>query len=148
MANVIFLKGGGLIKEAIAAAAGILPGHRLDLTLNGTVLEVGVGAVADENDPGRSAFAVENPEIGNDITDVYVDNAQVKYVLGLKGDEVQARAVVSLTWVTGAPLYSAPAGRVTDVNPGATGVAASPIGYALSNVTTSTADQLVPMEVR
>lgn len=143
----VHLKGSGIIKEARAAAAGILPGHRLDLTLNGGVLEVGVGAVADEDNPGRAAFAMEEGEIGQEISDAYADNDQVKYVLAHKGDEVQARAVGSLTWSTGAPLYSAAAGRVTDVNPGSTGVAASPIGFALTDVSSSTADDLVDMEV-
>lgn len=143
MANVIFLKGSGIIKEAVAAAAGILPGHRLDLTLNAGVLEVGVGGAGGAADGGRAAFAVENPEIGADATTAYADNAQVKYVYAHRGDEVQARAVVSLSWVTGAPLYSAADGQVTDVP----GTAVTPIGYALSDVTTSTADQLVSLEV-
>ena len=143
MTNTIFLKGDGLVKEAVAAAAGILPGHRLDLTLNAGVLEVGVGAAAGALDAGRAAFAVENSEIGGEVSDAYVDNSQVKYVVGHKGDEVQARAVVSLTWSTGAPLYAAAAGRVTDV-PGA-GIQA--LGYALSDVAGSSADDLVPMEV-
>ncbi len=143
MTNTIFLKGDGLIKEAVAAAAGILPGHRLDLTLNAGVLEVGVGAAGGALDGGRAAFAVENSEIGGEVSDVYVDDSQVKYVVGHKGDEVQARAVTTLTWLTGAPLYSAAGGRVTDVP----GTAVMPIGYALSDVTTSAADELVPMEV-
>jgi hypothetical protein len=141
--NTIFLKGNGLIKEAVAAAAGILPGHTLDLTLNAGVLEVGVGAIAGALDAGRAAFAVENSEIGNDPTDVYVDDSQVKYLAAHKGDEVQARAAVGLTWATGAPLYRAAAGQVTDV-PGA-GIQA--FGYALSDVAGSSADDLVPMEV-
>jgi hypothetical protein len=141
--NTIFLKGNGLIKEAVAAAAGILPGHHLDLTNNAGVLEVGVGAAAGALDAGRAAFAVENSEIGNDPTDVYVDDSQVKYVVGHKGDEVQARAVTGLTWLTGAPLYRGAAGQVTDV-PGS-GIQA--FGYALSDVTTSAANDLVPMEV-
>lgn len=143
MANVIHLKGNGLIKEAIAAAAGILPGHRLDLSVNAGVIEVGVGAAGGAADGGRAAFAVENPEIGADATTAYADNSTVKYVLAHKGDEVQARAATGLTWVTGAPLYSAANGQVTDV----AGTAVTPIGYALSDVTTSTADQLVPLEV-
>jgi hypothetical protein len=143
MANVIFLKGSGIIKEAVAAASGILPGHRLDLSLNAGVLEVGVGAAGGAADGGRAAFAVENSEIGSDNTDAYPDNSQVKYVVAHKGDEVLARAAVGLTWATGAPLYSAAGGQVTDV----AGTAVSPIGYALSDVTTSTADLLVPMEV-
>lgn len=144
--RIIVLKGDPLVKEAKAAAAGILPGHHLALSLNGAVLEVGVGGAADEDDPGRKAFAAEADVVGNTAADVYADNDQVKYVVARQGDELNARAVVSLTWVTGAPLYAAAAGRVTDV-PGATGVAFAPIGYALSNVTSSTADQLVPMEV-
>ncbi len=143
MTNTIFLKGSGIIKEAVAAAAGILPGHRLDVTLNAGVLEVGVGAAATALDAGRAAFAVENSEIGQDVTDAYADDSQVKYVVGHKGDEVQARAVASLTWATGAPLYAGAAGRVTDV-PG-NGVQA--LGYALTDVTSSSADDLVDMEV-
>ena len=144
--RIIVLKGDPIVKEAKAAAAGILPGHRLDLTLNGTVLEVGVAGAATEDDPGRKAFAKENDVVGNTAADVYADNDDVQYVVAKSGDEIQVRAVVSLTWVTGAPLYAAAAGRVTDVA-GTTGVAFAPIGFALSNVTTSTADQLVPMEV-
>ena len=145
MPNVIFLQGSGAhqFREAVAAAAGILPGHRLDLTLNGGVLEVGVGAAGGAVDPGRTAFAVENPEIGNDITDVYVDDSQVKYIIAQKGDAVQARAITALTWATGAPLYAGAGGRVTDVP----GTAVMPIGYALSDVAGSSADDLVPMEV-
>lgn len=143
MANVVFLKGDGLIKEARAAAAGILPGHRLDLTDNSGVTEVGVGGAAGATDAGRTAFAVENSAIGGQISTVYADNDQVKYVYGEKGDEVQARAATTLTWVKGAPLYAAAAGQVTDVP----GVGVQAIGYALSNVTTSAADDLVPMEV-
>lgn len=144
--RIIVLKGNPIVKEARAAAAGILPGHRLALTLLGTVLEVGVGAAGSENDPGRKAFAVEADVVGKMASNVYADNDQVKYVVAGAGDEVQVRAVTGLTWVTGAPLYAAAAGRVTDV-PLATTITAMPIGYALSNVTTSTADQLVPMEV-
>lgn len=147
MTNVIHLKGSGIIKEARAVTTGILPGHRLDITDAAGIKEVGVGAVADENDPGRKAFAVENPEIGQEVSDAYADNANVKYVVPHPGDELQVRAKTTLTWVTGAPLYAAAVGQVTDVNPGATGVAASPIGYALSDVTSSSADDLVPMEV-
>ena len=143
MTNTIFLTGDGLIKEAVAAAAGILPGHRLDLTDNAGVQEVGAGGAATGLDAGRAAFAVENSEIGGEVSDAYVDDSQVKYVVGHQGDEVQARAVASLTWLTGAPLYAAAAGRVTDV-PGS-GVQA--LGYALSDVTSSSADDLVPMEV-
>ncbi len=140
--RIIVLKGNPIVKEARAAAAGILPGHRLDLTINGTVLEVGVGGAGTAVDSKRKAFAVEADVVGNTAADVYADNDQVKYVVAGAGDEVQVRAVVSLTWVVGAPFYAAAAGRVTDV-PGA-GV--EPIGYALSSVTTSTADQPVPME--
>ncbi len=147
MSNVIVLKGSPIVKEAIAAAAGILPGHRLDLTINGTVLEVGVGAVGDENDWGRRAFAVENPELGRELSVAYDDNGQVKYVVAGPGDEVQGRAAASLTWAVGAPLYAAAAGQITDVPPGATGVAAGPIAYALTAVSSSTANDLVPMEV-
>ena len=143
MTNTIFLKGDGIIKEAVAAAAGILPGHRLDLSLNAGVLEVGVGGAGGALDGGRASFAVENSEIGQEVSDAYADNSQVKYVAGHKGDEVQARAVASLTWSTGAPLYSAAAGRVTDVP----GTAVIPIGYALSDVAGSSADDLVPIEV-
>ena len=144
--RIIVLKGSPIVKEARAAAAGILPGHRLILSLNAGVLEVGVGGAADEDDPGRKAFARENDVVGNTAADVYADNDDVQYVVGAPGDEIQVRAVASLTWVTGAPLYAAAAGRVTDV-PGSTGVAFAPIGYALSNVTSSAADDLVPMEV-
>ncbi len=146
MPNVISLKGSPLIKEAIAAAAGILPGHRLDLTINGAVLEVGVAGVATEDDPGRKAFAVENPEVGSELTVVYPDNSQVKYIVARTGDEVQIRTPASLTWAVGAPLYAAAAGRVGDV-PLATGVAAAPIGYAMTAVSSSSADDLATMEV-
>ena len=142
MTNTIFLKGDGIIKEAVAAAAGILPGHRLDLSLNAGVLEVGVGGVATATDRGRTAFAVENSEIGGEVSDAYADDSQVKYVVGHQGDEVQARAAVGLTWSTGAPLYAVAAGQVSDV---ATGVAA--LGYALGDVAGSSADDLVDMEV-
>lgn len=144
--RIIVLKGDPIVKEAKAAAAGILPGHRLDLTLNAGNLEVGVAGVATEDDPGRKAFAVEADLVGNTAADVYADNDQVKYVVGKSGDEIQMRATASLTWVTGDPIYAAAAGRVGDV-PLATGVAAAPIGYALSNVTSSSADDLVPVEV-
>ena len=144
--RIIALKGDSIVKEARAAAAGILPGHRLALTLNSGVLEVGVGGAADEDDPGRKAFAVEADVIGNTAADVYGDNDQVKYVVGRQGDELNVRAAASLTWVTGAPLYAAAAGQVTDV-PGTTTTAFAPIGYALSNVTSSSANDLVPMEV-
>ncbi len=143
MTNVIFLKGSGIIKEGRAAAAGILPGHHLVLSDNAGVKEVGVGGAGGAADSGRAAFAVENSEIGRDVTVAYLDNDQVKYVVGHKGDEVQARAVTGLTWLTGAALYAGAAGQVTDVP----GTAADAIGYALSDVTTSAADDLVPMEV-
>ncbi len=143
MTNTIFLKGDGLIKEGRAANAGILPGHHLDLSLNAGVQEVDVGGAAGATDRSRTAFAVENSEIGREVSVAYLDNDTVKYVVGHQGDEVQARAVTGLTWATGAPLYAAAAGQVTDV-PGA---AVSAIGYALSDVTASSADDLVPMEV-
>lgn len=144
--RIIVLKGDPAVKEAKAAAAGILPGHRLSLTLNAGDLEVGVAGAANEDDPGRKAFAVEFDITGNAADDVYADDDQVKYVVAKSGDELMARAVTALTWVTGAPLYAAAGGRITDV-PGSTGVAFAPIGYALSNVTSSSADDLVPMEV-
>lgn len=145
--RIIVLKGDPIIKEARAAASGILPGHKLVLTVNGTVLEVGVAAVADEDDSGANRYAVEADVVGNTAADVYADNDQVKYVVARSGDEVQIRTVVSLTWAIGAPLYGAAAGQVTDVNPGSTGVASQPIGYALSAVSSSSADDLEPMEV-
>lgn len=141
--RIIVLKGNPIVKEARAAAAGILPGHRLDLTLNGTVLEVGVGGAGGAADKGRTAFAVEADVVGNTAADVYADNDQVKYVVAAPGDELMARAATTLTWVTGAPLYSGAVGQVTDVP----GTAIQPIGYALSDVTSSTADDLVPIEV-
>jgi len=144
--RIIVLKGDPIVKEARAAAAGILPGHRPHLTVNGGVLEVGVAGVADEDDPGRKAFAAEADVVGNTAADVYADNDQVKYVVGRQGDELNVRASDSLTGVTGAPLYADASGRVTDV-PGSTGVAFAPIGYALSNVTSSAADNRGPMEV-
>ena len=144
--RIIVLKGDPVRKEAKAAAAGILPGHRLALTLNGAVLEVGVAGVATEDDPGRKAFATENDVVGNTAADVYADNDDVQYVVGRPGDEIMVRATASLTWVTGAALYAAAAGRIGD-DALATGVATAPIGYALSNVTSSSADDLVPMEV-
>lgn len=145
--RIIVLKGSPIVKEARAGGAGILPGHKLDLAINAGVLEVDHAAVADENDSGRNAYAVEADVVGNTAADVYGDNDQVKYVVGRSGDEIQVRAATTLTWVVGAPLYGAAAGQVTDVNPGATGVASQPIGYALSSETTTTADDLVPMEV-
>ena len=143
MSRVVHIKGSGLIKEARAAAASILPGHRLDLTLNSTILEVGVGAAATATDAGRPAFAVVHTEIGQEISDAYADNDNVKYVVAHTGDEVRARSSASLSWATGAPLYAAASGRVTDV-PGS-GVQA--LGYALTTVSSSSADDLVPMEV-
>jgi len=143
MSRVVHIKGSGLIKEAIAAAAGIKPGHRLDLTLNGTVLEVGVGAAATATNAGRPAFAMVHTEIGQEISDAYADNDTVKYVVAQTGDEVRARAAASLSWATGAPLYAAASGQVTDV-PGS-GVQA--LGFALTTVSSSSADDLVPLEV-
>jgi len=145
--RIIVLKGSPIVKEARAAAAGILPGHRLDLTLNAGVKEVGVGAIQTEFDSRRKAYAKENDVVGNTAADVYADNDDVQYVVPSSGDEIQVRAAASLTWVTGAPLYAAAAGQVTDV-PLATGVANnSPQGYALTDVTSSSANDLVPMEV-
>ena len=145
--RIIVLKGDPIVKEARAAAASILPGHRLDLTINGTVLEVGVGGVQTEFDPGRKAFAVEADVVGNTAADAYADNDQVKYVVARSGDEVQIRAAASLSWAVGAPLFAAAAGQVTDV-PLATGVAnGGVLGYALSAVSSSSADDLEPMEV-
>ncbi len=144
--RIIVLKGNPIVKEGKAGAAGILPGHRLSLVGAPLLGDVVVAGAADEDDPGRKAFAVEADVIGNDATQVYADNDQVKYVVAGPGDELNARAVVSLTWVIGAPLYAAAAGQITDM-PGTTGVAFAPIGYALSSVTTSTANQLVPIEV-
>lgn len=142
--RIIVLKGSPIVKEARAAAAGILPGHRLDLTLNAGVLEVGVGAAAGAlTGAQRRAFAVELDVVGNTAADVYADNDDVKYVVAAPGDELQGRAVVSLTWATGAPLYAAAGGRVTDVP----GTAIVPIGFALTDVAGSSADDLVPLEV-
>lgn len=141
MSRVIHMKGSGIIKEALAGVASILPGHRLDLSSTaGDVVLGGAGAATNGR---RIAIAVENSEIGGNITDAYADNQQVKYVVPHRGDEVQVRAAVGLTWAIGDPLYAAANGQVTDV----AGTAVMPIGYALSAVTTSTADLLVPMEV-
>ena len=145
--RIIVLKGDPIVKEARAAAAGILPGHRLDLSLNAGVLEVGVGGAGTEADPTRKAFAVEADVVGNTAADAYADNDQVKYVVAKSGDEIMARAATGLTWSTGAPLYAVAGGQVSDVSPGAAGAEVSPIGYALSDVAGSSADDLVPMEV-
>lgn len=143
--RIIVLKGSPIVKEARAAAAGILPGHRLILSLNAGVLEVGVGgAAAAATGPTRKAFAVENDVVGNTAADVYADNDDVKYVVAGPGDELMARAAAGLTWVTGAALYAAAGGQVTDVAPAG---AESPLGYALTDETATTADDLVPLEV-
>lgn len=141
--RIIVLKGDPIVKEAKANVAGILPGHRLSLDAVG---DVGPAGVATEQDPGRKAFAVEADVIGNDATVAYVDNEQVKYVVCKSGDEILIRATAALTWAIGDALYAAAAGRVGDV-PLSTGVAAAPIGYALSANAAGAVDTLHPMEV-
>ena len=91
--------------------------------------------------------AVEGEVVSNAAADVAAEKDQVKDVVARCGDEGQVRTGVSLTCAIGAPLYGAAAGQVTDVNPGSTGVASQPIGYAVSEVSSSSADDLEPMEV-
>lgn len=138
--RVIVLKGDPIVKEAKAGAAGILPGHRLDLDAAGDVVVGGAGAATDGQ---RKAFAVEADVIGNDATTAYVDNEQVKYVVAGAGDEILVRAVATLTWAIGDALFAAASGRVTDV----AGTAVAPIGYALSANAAGAVDSLHPMEV-
>ena len=139
--RIIVLKGSPIVKEAKAGAAGILPGHRVVLDSAGDVI-VGPAAGALTG-AGRRAFAKENDVVGNTAADVYADNDDVQYVVAESGDELNARAGGGLTWAIGAFLYAAGSGRVTDVP----GTAIVPIGIALTAVTASGADDLVPIEV-
>mgnify|MGYP003638105491 CR=1 FL=1 len=141
--RIIVLKGDPIVKEAKANVAGILPGHRLLLDSAG---DTGPAGVATEQDPGRKAFAVEADVIGQDATTAYIDNEQVKYVVAKSGDEILIRATAALTWAIGDPLYAAAAGRVGDI-PLSTGVAAAPIGFALSANAAAAVDSLHAMEV-
>lgn len=82
--NTIVLKGMPIQKEATATSVAITPGE---------LLEFSGGLVQAHSTAGGNAqpmFAVENDQIGDGIDDDYAADAEIKYVVGRQGDELQA----------------------------------------------------------
>jgi len=97
MASTVFLKGGGLVKEAVATTA-IRPGHLIMWdTSAATVRTCNKNPASPGLTPTRKAFALENRIIGKgvpvlptDTTQNYVIGDQVTYVVPERGAEIQA----------------------------------------------------------
>lgn len=104
-ANSICLSPNGqyLRREALAGAAGILPGHLLTENASG---EVVVNATAD--DPlARKLFADINIGDAGDITRAYTDGENVHYFTAVSGDYVMGRFGAGITLALNAQVVSA-----------------------------------------
>ena len=90
MPNTIVLKGSGINKERLSAAAGILPGDLLDLDTAGKVIvHAGAGLTA------QKMFAIENEVVGKDIDAAYASGDNVLYSVLPPGAEVYAFVAAS-----------------------------------------------------
>ncbi len=92
----------GLRREALAGAAGILPGHLLinsgaDVVVNATAEDV----------PVRALFADLNVGDAGDINKAYLDNENVNYGSASKGSFVTARFAGGITLAVNAEVASA-----------------------------------------
>ena len=102
MSNTILLKGRGIRKERISAAA-ITPGYLVDFNAAGLVLKhAGAGLNAS------AAFAVEDELNGKAITEAWASGDQVVYEIMPSGSEVYALvAAAAAAIVIGDELESA-----------------------------------------
>lgn len=116
----------GLRREALAGAAGILPGH---LLINSGA-DVVVNASADDV-PVRALFADLNVGNAGDISKAYIDNENVNYGTASKGSFVTGRFESGITLAVNAEVASA--GDGTLKAPAAPGVGV--LGYVTEVVT-------------
>ncbi|MCK5614639.1 hypothetical protein KAR91_72915 [Candidatus Pacearchaeota archaeon] len=115
-----------LRREALAGAAGILPGHLLiqsgaDVIVNATAEDV----------PVRALFADLSIGEAGDITRAYVDNETVNYGSASKGSFVTARFGGGITLAVNAEVASAGDGTLKAPAVAGTGV----LGYVTEVVT-------------
>ena len=127
-----------LRREALADAAGILPGHLLIKTATG----VAVNATADDV-PVRALFANLSVGDAGDETRAYASGETVNYVSASKGSYVKAILADGQTIAAGAELASN--GDGTLKAPAAAGVGV--LGYATEAVITSGSTAFIEIEI-
>jgi len=106
-AKTIVLKGKGMRSEAIANAAGILPGHLVQLMSTG---KIRVHPTATGN--AEKAFAVEDDLQGKIISDAYAIASIAQYEVFPPGAEVNAIIANGQIVVIGSMLESAGNGEL------------------------------------
>ena len=116
----------GQYKEAYAAA-GITPGHLIELTSANKVRKHSTeGGVAE------AYFAIENALVGKTIDDAYITNDVVMGYLAAKGDVVNAYIQAGQNIAIGDKLISAADGTLQELGTEATGtVVRTVVGVAM-----------------
>jgi len=100
--KTIMLKGKGIRNERPAAAAGILPGHLLEIDSAG---DYAVHSTATDN-VGAKTFAIENELFGGDISTAYAAGDQVLAEVPPPGSVVYAWLLDGEVAVIGSRLDS------------------------------------------
>jgi hypothetical protein len=114
MANSVWLKGNGLVKEGKASSLAIRPGHLITWDTNDSTVKP---CNKNPANPGltytRKAFALESaslgrgvPAIATDTSQNYVVGDQVVYVVPERGAEIQAWLQTGDTVAIGDALVS------------------------------------------
>lgn len=127
-----------LRREALADAAGILPGHLLIETATG----VAVNSTADDV-PVRALFANLSVGDAGDETRAYASGETVNYVSASKGSYIKAILADGQTIAKGAELASNGDGTLKAPAVAGTGV----LGYAAEAVTTSGSTAFIEIEI-
>jgi len=101
--NTIILTGdGNQWEEKLAGAAGILPGHLLQITSTDTVV-----VHSTSGGTGATAVAVEDAIMGGTVDTAYANANYVRYVFPSPGDILQIRLTDVVAYVVGDKLISA-----------------------------------------
>jgi len=99
--KTILLLGDAIYKEAKSTAATILPGHLIQKVAAGTVQKHGTAA-----GNAQRMFAVEDEGQGKTISDLYVNSTLIKYVIPVRGAEINAVLANGQNVAIGDPLES------------------------------------------
>lgn len=130
--DVILLRGEGVYKEATAGGA-ILPGH---LLTRSSATAVTVHGTADG--ASRSLFAIENGQVGDDISTAYASGDTVPMIYAERGAEIYALVAAAAPAIAvGDALGSAGDGTLKKITIGAGTLAGAVIGFALEAVDNS-----------
>lgn len=133
-------------KEALAAAAGIIPGN---------LIERVAGGVQNSNNAStafsQKLFAVEDP-IGvtagtAQIDKAYASGDTVRFVAPLPGTVINARIADAQTMVIGGPLASNADGTLVVLTPAGTDIDNNIVAVSLEAKTTAVAGERAQVEV-